>query len=94
MFQIVDLETVPATLECIQTGRNFGMTPRTTTSDTRGDKRRLSQSKIIVEDISDISACPKCAGILKWGKDIRYEDAVACVYCGWRPSAKLEMELC
>ena len=60
---------------------------------TRGDQKRLSQSDVIAEDISDISACPKCAGILRWGKDTRLEDAVSCIYCGWRPSAKVEMEL-
>ena len=63
----------------------------------RGDQKKLeralSKSNVIIEDISEITSCPKCAGILRWGKDLRYEDVVACVYCGWRPSAKLEMEL-
>lgn len=63
----------------------------------RGDQKRwlraLAKSNVIVEDISQITACPKCAGILRWAEDIRYEDVVSCFYCGWRPSARLEMEL-
>ena len=54
--------------------------------------KRLSKRQVIVEDTSHITACPKCAGILRWGEDSRYEDAVLCVYCGWRPSAKLDMK--
>ena len=52
----------------------------------------LAKSNVIAEDISQITTCPKCQGVLKWGQDTRYEDAVSCVYCGWRPSAKVEIK--
>ena len=60
---------------------------------TRQDQLQTARMQVLREDISKLQACPKCAGILRWGKDSRLEDAVSCVYCGWRPSAKLEMEL-
>ena len=67
------------------------------TKMARGDQKKLaralSKSNVIVEDISGIESCPKCEGILRWAEDTRYEDAVACICCGWRPSAKLEMEM-
>ena len=69
------------------------MTPRTTPQYTIGEQRRIAKLDVIVEDVSGIESCPKCEGILMWGRDIRYEDVVSCLYCGWRPRAKLEMEL-
>jgi predicted RNA-binding Zn-ribbon protein involved in translation (DUF1610 family) len=58
-------------------------------SFTARDQLRLAKSLVIVEDISEIESCPKCGGILRWGKDELLEDAVSCVYCGWRPVARL-----
>ena len=56
---------------------------------TKADQKRISQMDVITEDITGISNCPKCEGILKWGEGGKYEDLVSCVYCGWRPSAKV-----
>ena len=67
------------------------MTPRSVTGDTRGDQKRLRMSAVIVEDVSGLESCPKCAGILRWGQDTRLEDVVSCVYCGWRPGARVEL---
>lgn len=60
---------------------------------TKKDQKRISQSEVVTEDITGITNCPKCEGILRWGEDSRLDDAVSCVYCGWRPSAKVVMEL-
>jgi|TARA_R110000822_G_scaffold258958_1_gene384116 hypothetical protein len=62
-------------------------------SFTKADQKRISQMEVVTEDITGITNCPKCEGILKWGEDSRLDDKVACVYCGWRPSAKVVMEL-
>jgi len=70
--------------ECIRLARPKGYTV--------ADQRQLAKIDIVAEDTSQISNCPKCKGVLKWGKDTRYEDAVSCVYCGWRPSAKLAVQ--
>ena len=73
------------------------ITQKSRTKMARGDQKRwmraLAKSDVIVEDVSGIESCPKCEGILRWAVDIRYEDVVSCLYCGWRPSAKLEMEM-
>ena len=69
------------------------MTPRAEPRATIGEQRRIAKLDVIVEDVSGIKSCPKCEGILMWGRDTRYEDVVSCIYCGWRPSAKLEEEL-
>lgn len=69
------------------------MTPRAEPRSSIGEQRRVAKLDVIVEDVSGIESCPKCEGILMWGRDTRYEDAVSCVHCGWRPSAKLEVEL-
>ena len=52
------------------------------------DQKRISQLEVIAEDVSGITNCRKCNGILKWGEGSRLDDLVSCVYCGWRPSAK------
>ena len=69
------------------------MTPRTSPRATIGEQRRIAKLDVIVEDVSGIESCPKCEGILRWGQDTRLEDVVSCIYCGWRPSAKLKEEL-
>ena len=69
------------------------MTPRENTRSTVGEQRRIAKLDVIVEDVSGIESCPKCEGILRWAVDTRYEDAVYCIHCGWRPNAKLEMEM-
>ena len=56
---------------------------------TKDEQKKLSKHDVIVEDTSQVTACPKCQGILKWGNDTRLEDKVWCVYCGWRPSARV-----
>lgn len=70
--------------ECIRLARPNGYTV--------ADQRRIARIDIIAEDISEIKNCPKCKGVLRWGEDSRLEDAVSCVYCGWRPSAKLAVQ--
>tara|TARA_B110000285_G_scaffold234350_1_gene310986 strand:+ start:1255 stop:1356 length:102 start_codon:yes stop_codon:yes gene_type:complete len=32
-------------------------------------------------------------GLLTYGRGDQFEDAVSCIYCGWRPGAKLAMQL-
>jgi len=61
-------------------------------SFTVADQKRISQLEVIAEDVSDITNCRKCKGILKWGEGSRLDDLVSCVYCGWRPSAKIAIE--
>ena len=76
--------TYPECRECIRLARKN----RSVNGYTRGEQKRLSKHDVIVEDISNITACPKCAGILRWsGEDSRVQDAVSCILCGWRPSA-------
>jgi hypothetical protein len=58
-------------------------------SFTKADQKQIAQMEVVTEDISGIKNCPKCEGILKWGEDNRQDDLVSCVYCGWRPSAKV-----
>lgn len=77
----------PQCRECIKAARKNGY------RYTVADQRQLAKTEIIKEDISQITACPKCKGILRWSNDSRLEDEVACLYCGWRPSAKMEQEL-
>ena len=60
---------------------------------TSDDQKRISKMDVIADDTSQISSCPKCAGLLTYGRGDHLEDAVSCVYCGWRPSARMEMEL-
>ena len=62
-------------------------------SFTKADQKRISQMDVVTEDITGIKNCPRCEGILRWGEDSRQDDLVSCVYCGWRPSAKVVMEL-
>jgi predicted RNA-binding Zn-ribbon protein involved in translation (DUF1610 family) len=81
--------TYPECRECIRLARKN----HHSNGYTVADQRRIAKLEVTVEDTSQITACPKCAGILKWGKDSRHEDAVSCIYCGWRPSAKLVTEL-
>jgi hypothetical protein len=69
------------------------MTPRASPRTSIGERRQIARLDVIVEDVSKVESCPKCAGILRWGRDTRYEDAVSCLYCGWRPSARLVVEL-
>ena len=54
---------------------------------TRGEQKRLSKHDVIVEDTSNMTACPKCEGKLQWADESVLQDAVYCLYCGWRPSA-------
>ena len=61
-------------------------------SFTRAEQKRISQMDVVSEDISGIKNCPKCKGMLRWGEDSRLDDLVSCIYCGWRPSAKVAME--
>ena len=57
----------------------------------KGDAKRLSRSDVIVEPTSHLVCCPKCSGVLVEGGDIRLEDLLWCVHCGWRPGAKLKL---
>jgi len=77
--------TVPECRECIRLARKN----RSVNGYTRGEQKRLSMRNVITEDTSQVTACPKCQGVLKWGDDTRLEDKVWCVYCGWRPSARV-----
>lgn len=60
---------------------------------TKKDQRVLSRQNVLEQDTTGITNCPKCKGILKWGEGSKYEDLVSCVYCGWRPTATVEVEL-
>ena len=76
--------TAPECRECIR----LATKKRSGYGYTRGEQKRLSKHDVIVEDTSNMTACPKCAGILRWsGEDSRVQDAVSCILCGWRPSA-------
>ncbi len=72
--------------ECIKVSRKNG------SRHSVADQRRIAKIDIIAEDITGITNCPKCEGILRWGEDSRLEDAVSCIYCGWRPSAMLAVQ--
>jgi len=56
-------------------------------------KNRLTKQEakmeVVKEDTSNLIACPKCEGVLKWGIDSSLEDFVSCLYCGWLPNSKL-----
>ena len=54
-------------------------------------QRRLSRVAVIPEDVSRVTSCPKCGGgrSLRIGEGNWLSDALWCVYCGWRPGAKL-----
>ena len=56
---------------------------------TKADQKRISEMDVITDDFTGITNCPKCKGILNWGEGDKLEDLVSCVYCGWRPSAKV-----
>ena len=53
------------------------------------DQRELAKSSVVVEDVSGLESCPKCSGVLRWGEGTWLEDVVWCLYCGWRPVARL-----
>jgi hypothetical protein len=55
---------------------------------TRGEQVELAKHEVQVEDTSAMKVCPKCSGRLQYGAGNHFEDAVACIYCGWRPSAR------
>ena len=60
------------------------------TSLTKTERDELSKRPVIQNyNIKKITNCPKCDGILKWAADPRLDDPVACIYCGWRPTAYL-----
>ena len=58
---------------------------------TSRDRRKLDRFAVIPEDVSRVARCPKCGGggSLRFGEGDWLEDAVWCVYCGWRPGARL-----
>ena len=60
---------------------------------TRKDLREVAKSTVIPEDITGLQKCPKCLGRLHFGIGNEIEDALSCIYCGWRPSAQVEIEL-
>ena len=74
--------------ECTRTAR----LNRHTHGYTVDDQKRISKIDVIADDVSDIKSCPKCTGLLTYGRGDHLEDAVSCVYCGWRPSARMEVE--
>ena len=51
--------------------------------------RQETKMEVVKEDTSNLTACPKCGGVLKWGEDSSVEDSVSCLYCGWLPNSKL-----
>jgi len=59
---------------------------------TRGEQVELAKHEVEVEDTSKMKTCPKCSGRLLYGAGDFFEDAVACLYCGWRPSARVGQE--
>ena len=60
---------------------------------TRSEQLRIARSPVVHEDTTGLEKCPKCTGPLYLGAGNEYEDALSCVYCGWRPSATVEVEL-
>ena len=75
--------------ECIRLAR----LTRQRAGYTVDDQKRLSKMDVIADDTSQITSCPKCMGLLTYGRGDQFEDAVSCIYCGWRPGAKLAMQL-
>lgn len=58
---------------------------------TKDEQIALSKRPVIQEDISGITECPRCNGRLHIGIGNEIEDALSCIYCGWRPTAKVEL---
>ena len=75
--------TYPECRECIR----LATKKRSGYGYTRGEQKRLSKHDVIVEDTSNMTACPKCSGVLIHGNNNRLEDGLYCLSCGWRPSA-------
>jgi ribosome-binding protein aMBF1 (putative translation factor) len=78
--------TFPTCRECIR----LEAKKRSGYGYTRGEQKRLSKHDVEVEDTSEMKVCPKCSGRLRYGAGNFFEDAVSCIYCGWRPSARVE----
>ena len=75
--------------ECIRIAR----LNRHTYGYTVDDQKQISKMDVIADDVSEIKSCPKCTGLLTYGRGDHLEDAVSCIYCGWRPSARMAVEL-
>ncbi len=74
--------------ECIRLAR----LNRHTHGYTVEDRKRISKIDVIADDVSEIKSCTKCTGLLTYGRGDHLEDAVSCIYCGWRPSARMAVD--
>jgi len=61
---------------------------------TARDQRELAKTAVIPLDISRVTSCPKCGGVLglRLGEGNWLTDSMWCVYCGWRPGSRLSSE--
>ena len=60
------------------------------TALAKAERDELNKRPVIQNsNIEEATNCPKGDGILKWEQDSKLDDRVACVYCGWRPTAYL-----
>ena len=60
---------------------------------TKHDQLRIAKADVVTENTVDLKKCPKCDGRLHFGAGNEIEDALSCIYCGWRPNARIEIEL-
>ena len=80
--------TFPECRECIR----LESKKRNVYGYTRGEQVELAKHDVEVEDTSEMKVCPKCSGRLRYGAGDFFEDAVSCIYCGWRPSARVGIQ--
>ncbi len=60
---------------------------------TKVEQNNIARRPVVQQDTKGLTQCPKCQGRLHFGVGNEIEDALSCIYCGWRPSAKVEVEL-
>jgi len=86
---VASCESCHGFISCIEIRGSLRV--RYSSSFTSRDRRSLERVSVISDDVSGVMSCPKCGGdrSLRFGEGSWLEDAVWCVYCGWRPGAKL-----
>ena len=60
---------------------------------TKIEQNKIAKRPVVQQDITGLTQCPKCDGRLRFGIGNEIEDALSCIYCGWRPNAQVEVEL-
>ncbi len=56
------------------------------------EREAVSKMNVLPDSTDKLKACPNCKAQSGWkriGQGNEYEDAMSCVYCGWRPNAKM-----